>query len=96
MHGGILLHLASPAELRSRRPPHPVDWGSVPPPLSKPIPEARPTVFWGTRAERRDNSIFICSFIKQELLHDNLIQYLLAISVEKIISLYIQKYRFEQ
>lgn len=38
---------------------------------------------------------FYMSFIKQELLHDNLIQYSLAISVEKLISLYIQKYRFE-
>ena len=46
------------------------------------------------QSEERD-TVFTCPFIKQELLHDNLIQHLLAISVEKIISLYIQKYRFE-
>lgn len=55
------------------------------------------TAFEGTegKSEDRDNATFTCPFIKQELLHDDLIQYLLAISVEKIISLYIQKYRFE-
>lgn len=49
----------------------------------------------GSESKDRDSATFMCPFIKQVLLHDNLIQYLLAISVEKIIFLYIQKYRFE-
>ena len=52
------------------------------------------TAFEGAGArqsEERDDTVFTRPFIKQELLHDNTI----FISVEKIISLYIQKYRFE-
>lgn len=38
-----------------------------------------------------DCIIFTCPFIKQELFHDCLIQHLLVICTEKIISLYIPK-----
>ena len=71
--------------------------GCVQPPPYGPVSGSGPQPLKGREArqsEERD-TVFTCPFIKQELLHDNLIQHLLAISVEKIISLYIQKYRFE-
>lgn len=41
------------------------------------------------------SSIFTSPFVKQGLFHDNLMQYLLAISVENIIFLSLHNYRFE-
>lgn len=66
------------------------------PPPHKPVSGSRPQPLKGREQGRVKKETIL--FLHVRLLNKNsfmTIQYLLAISVEKIISLYIQKYRFE-
>lgn len=76
----LTFHLVSPgkvAKLVSQRPCSTEDHGSVQPPHSSPVSGTGSITFKGQRRParvRRNNDILTRPFIKQEFLHDDLIQ----------------------